>query len=123
MGDTDSEKGSDKKIELNKNTKSAGLKFNVNSAKKWLLKLLAEQDIVEVKINGAHYAITAFCEELLNNLIGLTLKDLEKDKVELYTITYEILKQAVKDNEELNSFYIGRKDFNNDIIYESQHFM
>jgi hypothetical protein len=75
MGDTDSEKGSDKKIELNKNTKSAGLKFNVNSAKKWLLKLLAEQDIVEVKIKGEQYAITAFCEELLNNLIGLTLKD------------------------------------------------
>ncbi len=114
----------DVKSKHNAATDKAGLSFNVNTTRNWIKKQFDVLGIEIPKFHGAHIALTAIIESLLQNVITHVNSQLPKEKSSLYKITLPALSYPLQlDTDYSKLFKDNIATFDVDTNYTEQFWM
>lgn len=87
-------------------TKKAGLTFNVNTFKRWMINYFESNELDKPKFSGSHVAITALTESLVSVIISSAKKQISKGTSGLYDIQRGFILSAIQLNPELRDTFI-----------------
>ena len=108
----------EKKVQLNKETLSVGLHFNVKKFKDWLKNHYNQvHDVENIKIMNAHYMLAAVDEIVLFTVLTGVSHLFGKEKTGLQDLTLERLRSFVQTTDFLNDSYgrfFSKYDVNQD---------
>ncbi len=89
----------------NKATVAAGLHFNVNSTKKWMIKQIKVADTKVPIFSKSHVALTAGIEGMINAILKAVVTRLPKEPSGLYNISRAAVMYAMQLDVDLALFF------------------
>lgn len=89
----------------NKATEAAGLHFNVNSTKKWMIKQIKVSDTKVPIFSKSHVALTAGIEGMINAILKAVVTRLPKEPSGLYNISRAAVMYAMQLDSDLALFF------------------
>jgi hypothetical protein len=88
-------------------TKKAGLSFNVNTFKRWMISYFENNELEKPKFSGSHVAVSALTESLVTVIISAAKKQITKGTSGLYDIHRGFIISAIQLNPELRDTFIS----------------
>ena len=94
----------------NKETAWAKLTFNVKTVKKYLKNYIVQTFGPNISMINLHFACTVVIEIFMQTLIEQSIKFAKKEpkKADLYNVTIDNVKRAIRDNSEMK-MYLGNE--------------